>query len=224
MRSSVPEASLQPVGVMSSRVMKPRSHALTVASSWRPMLVGEVRIATDRLGVLLEVVRARASGSLAVRTARRSASGAARSASPARPARARQPALLPRRRRAERVGDRGRASHSADQRQRRADQRIERRAAAEAPGARATYASDRSPRASDQRGPHRAPGRADATGAIALGLRRGLPLEQLAAGDQHAPQGPDDRVDRDPRLMRAGTRSRARAAACWWPRRARPRA
>ena len=32
--------------VMSSMVMKPRSQALTVASSWRPMFVGEVRIAT----------------------------------------------------------------------------------------------------------------------------------------------------------------------------------
>jgi hypothetical protein len=30
--------------------MKPRSRALTVASSWRPMLVGDVRIATTGRG------------------------------------------------------------------------------------------------------------------------------------------------------------------------------
>ena len=56
-------------------VMKPRSCALTVASSCRPMLVGEVRIATTGSG-LLEVVGREPVRLRGRRTARRTASAA----------------------------------------------------------------------------------------------------------------------------------------------------
>ena len=162
--------------VMLSIVMNPRSYALTVARSWRPMLVGEVRIATTGAGSSWKLSGASQCVSLAHEPVEDSASGAARSAWRRPPGR-RNPPLASHRRRAERVARRrARASRA----------RRSAAAASRAPQSRSAV-GDGPPRQYDQRQRRRRPARPPATSCatwhrahrvMPLGLRGGLPLEQ----------------------------------------------
>ena len=86
--------------------MKPRSCALTVASSWRPMLVGDVRIATTGAGILLEVVGREPVGLLGDEPVEEAPVQQRVAHAPAAAAAARQPPLAAHGGRAERVRDR----------------------------------------------------------------------------------------------------------------------
>ena len=115
-------------------------------------------------------------------------------------ARRRQPTVRSDRRGAEPVGDPGRQDPGGEDRNGRGRQR---------PGeGRVSRAQQTVPNQGTQdhddgdRRPHRAPRREPPVRGVPLRRRRGLPLQQAAPRNEESPQRPDDRVRRDPRLVR----------------------
>ena len=189
------------------------------------MLVGEVRIATTGAGSSWKLSGASQlglGGDEAVEEAPVQQRVAQRLA-PAAPAGSR--CSRRQRRRAERVGDRRRQRARAGSGA--APPTGELPQASRGLGARSQAAPDH--RASDRRRqqPPRATWCARRSAAsrdiAALGLRRGLPLEQVAPRHEQAPEGADDRVGRDPGLVGEEDDGERDLLERWSPRRGRPR-
>ena len=173
-----------------------------MASSCRPMLVGDVRIATTGLGIVLEVVRREPVG-LGGDEAVEEAPVQQRVAQRRAPQRRREALLPPHRRRAERVGEpwatRPRAARAAEP------------ASAERPdwrsrplvAAQATATTTQTPTADGTRPGHIARQTSDAPSDAARSACEAVcHSSRSRLRHQEPPERPDDRVGRDPGLVR----------------------
>ena len=189
------------------------------------MLVGEVRIATTGVGVFLEVVGREPAGlggdeaveeaPVQQRVAERLASG---SPAGSRRSRLRWPGALSAWATAGEAQPRARTSGAT------ADGELPpgrpRRSPARRPPRHTTVAQNRGRQR--HRRPHAPPDARGEPRHAALDLRRRLPLEQVPARDRHAPERADDRVGRDPGLVRQEGDGERDLLRRWWPRPVRP--
>ena len=164
------------------------------------MLVGEVRIATTGRWILLEIVRRQPLGFRRDEAVEEppvqqgiSHGGAAEVAG--------QPPDSPQRRRAQRVRD-GRRDRPQQEKREHGDRQRPEPRGVRSPERQQRATSDQDAPAHRGGRPHRPPHLPGRAGRLPFGGRRGLPLQQVAAGHEESPERAHDRVDRDVRLVR----------------------